>query len=61
MGVTIGFVLLMIVQLPDYRTWLGILLVLVVLGASPIAVRTFLRSLAEEENERPDELRKHGW
>jgi hypothetical protein len=61
MGVTIGFVLLMIVQLPEYRSWLATLLVLVVLGASPFAVRIFLRSLTEEENEQADEARKHGW
>jgi FtsH-binding integral membrane protein len=59
MGVSISFVLLMIVQLPEYRSWLAILLVLIVFVASPIAVRIFLRSLTQEDNEQTDEARKH--
>lgn len=58
-GVTMSFLLLMIVQLPEYRSWLATLLVLMVFIASPIAVRIFLRSLKKEENEKPDGLHKH--
>jgi hypothetical protein len=56
MGVTLSFLLLMIVQLPEYRSWLATLLVLMVFIASPIAVRIFLRSLKKEENEKAEEL-----
>ncbi|MFY9527757.1 MAG: hypothetical protein WBC04_04660 [Candidatus Acidiferrales bacterium] len=61
LGVSIGFVLLMVVQLPEYRSWLATLLVLVVFGASPFAIRIFLRMLTEEENEQADEPRKQRW
>lgn len=58
MGVSISFVLLMIVQLPGYRPWLEALLVLIVFVASPIAVRIFLRALAKEEDEEAEEIHK---
>lgn len=58
MGVSMSFLLLMIVQLPEYRTWLATLLVLMVFIASPIALRIFLRSLTSEENEQADEIQK---
>jgi hypothetical protein len=59
MGVSISFALLMIVQLPKYRSWLATLLVLTVFVASPIAVRIFLRSLTQEDNEHTGETHKH--
>jgi hypothetical protein len=59
MGISISFVLLMIVQLPEYRPWLETLLVLIVFMASPIAIHIFLRGLAEEENKQADEIHKH--
>lgn len=46
-----SFLLLMIVQLPEYRSWLATLLVLMVFIASPFAVRIFMRSLSTEEDE----------
>ena len=58
MGVSMSFLLLMIVQLPEYRSWLATLLVLMVFIASPVAVRIFLKSLANEENEQADEAHK---
>jgi hypothetical protein len=58
MGVSMSFLLLMIVQLPEYRSWLATLLVLMVFIASPIAVRIFLQSLTREENEQADEVHK---
>lgn len=58
MGVSMSFLLLMIVQLPEYRSWLATLLVLMVFIASPIAVRIFLQSLTREENEQPDNVHK---
>ncbi len=58
MGVSMSFLLLMIVQLPEYRSWLATLLVLMVFVASPIAVRLFLQSLSIDESERADEVHK---
>lgn len=58
MGVSMSFLLLMIVQLPEYRSWLATLLVLMVFIASPIAVRIFLRSLTTEEDEQADEAHR---
>jgi membrane protein implicated in regulation of membrane protease activity len=58
-GVSISFVFLMIVQLPEYRSWLATLLVLIVFVAAPFAVRIFLRSLTQEENEQADEDQEH--
>ncbi len=58
MGVSMSFLLLMIVQLPEYRSWLATLLVLMVFLASPIAVRLFLQSLSTDENERTNEVHK---
>jgi hypothetical protein len=50
MGVLMSFLLLMIVQLPEYRSWLATLLVLMVFLASPIAVGLFLQSLKTDES-----------
>ena len=58
MGVSMSFLLLMIVQLPEYRSWLATLLVLMVFLASPIAVRLFLQSLSTDESERANEVHK---
>jgi drug/metabolite transporter (DMT)-like permease len=58
MGVSMSFLLLMIVQLPEYRSWLATLLVLIVFLASPIAVRLFLQSLSTDESERANEVHK---
>src|SRR5258708_20764871 len=58
MGVSMSFLLLMIVQLPEYRSWLATLLVLMVFLASPIAVRLFLQSLTTHESERANNFHK---
>jgi DMSO reductase anchor subunit len=58
MGVLMSFLLLMIVQLPEYRSWLATLLVLMVFLASPIAVRLFLQSLSTDESERANKVHK---
>ena len=49
MGVSIGFLFLTIVQLPEYRGRLATLLVVMIFVASPIAVRLFLRVLKEDD------------
>ncbi|HUL16141.1 MAG TPA: hypothetical protein VLV88_09110 [Terriglobales bacterium] len=56
LGIAIGFTFLAMVQLPHFPHWLGVSLVVVVLATSPFAIRTFLRSLVEEDakaNEMP--------
>jgi hypothetical protein len=57
-GVCTSFLLLMIVQLPQYRSSLATFLVLMVFIASPLAVRIFLRILKREEKEQADDLRE---
>jgi len=58
MGVSMSFLLLMIVQLPEYRSWLATLLVLMVFLASPIAIRLFLQSLSTDESKGANEVHK---
>jgi len=55
MGVSIGFVLMTAVQVPDFPRWLAASLVLVVFIAAPFATRTFMRSLKQEEQEQARE------
>jgi len=57
-GVSGAFLLLMITQLPEYRSSLATFLVLMVFIASPFAIRIFLRSLSQEEKEE-EEVHKH--
>ena len=58
LGVTIGFVFLMMVQMASFPMWLGISLVTVVFIASLFGTRIFLRSLAQEEREEEDRVRR---
>ena len=55
LGVSIGFLLMIVVQVPDFPQWLAALMVLVVFIAAPFATRTFMRSLKQEEQEQADE------
>ena len=48
-GVAIGFILMTVVQVPNFPGWLATLMVLAVFVAAPFATRTFLRSLKQEE------------
>jgi hypothetical protein len=63
LGVTIGFIFLVMVQMNSFPEWFGVSLVLVVFIASLFGTRIFLRGLAQEdkktEDEACDELR-HG-
>jgi L-lactate permease len=52
LGLSIGMTFLVMVQLPQFPMWLGISLVVVVFTAWPFAIRSFLRSLKQEEEER---------
>jgi FtsH-binding integral membrane protein len=51
LGVSVGFTFLVMVQLPEFPPWLGISLMVVVFTASPFAVRTFVRSVKQEDEE----------
>jgi len=51
LSITIGFIFLMIVQMPHFPMWLGITLIMVVFVASLFGTCIFLRSLMQEERE----------
>jgi ABC-type Fe3+ transport system permease subunit len=51
LGVVIGFTFLAMVQLPQFPPWLGVSLMVVVIMASPFAIRTFVRSLMQEDEQ----------
>ncbi|MGC1686205.1 MAG: hypothetical protein WA734_11340 [Candidatus Acidiferrales bacterium] len=52
LGVSIGFVLMTVVQIPDFPGRLAVSMVLVVFIAAPFATRTFMRSLKQEERQQ---------
>ena len=58
LGLSIGFIFLVMVQMPAFPVWLGISLVTVVFIASLFGTRIFLRSLAQEEREEEDRVRR---
>ena len=58
LGLSIGFIFLVMVQMPATPMWLGISLVTVVFIASLFGTRIFLRSLAQEEREEEDRVRR---
>src|ERR1700721_2089749 len=51
LGVSIGFIFLVIVQMPEFPQWLGVTLLVIVFIASFFGVRIFLRSVAQEEKD----------
>jgi FtsH-binding integral membrane protein len=55
MGVSIGFILLVMVQRPSFPQWLGVLLMALVMLASTLGTRIFLRSLAQEDRKTEDD------
>ncbi len=57
MGVTIGFIFLVMVQMPSFPEWFGVSLILVVFMASLFGTRIFLRSLSQEDKKTEDEAR----
>jgi hypothetical protein len=56
LGVAIGFTFLMMVQLPTFPPWLGVSLVAIVVAASPFAVRRFVRSVMQEDEQQSKEF-----
>jgi hypothetical protein len=51
LGVLIGFLFLVLVQVPGFPRWVGICLVMIVFVASQFGLRIFLRSLKKEEQD----------
>jgi hypothetical protein len=58
MGVTIGFIFMVMVQMAAFPEWLGVSLIVVVFIASLFGTRIFLRSLAQEDKRTEDEARE---
>jgi NAD/NADP transhydrogenase beta subunit len=57
LGVSIGFIFLIMVQMPEFPQWLGVTLVVIVFIASLFGTRIFLRSLAQDEKDEDDKIR----
>jgi hypothetical protein len=57
MGVSVGFLFLVMVQAPRFPEWFGVLLIAIVFFASTFGTRIFLRSLAVEDRRAEDEAR----
>jgi hypothetical protein len=51
LGVLIGFTFFAMVQLPQFPLWLGVSMIVMVLTSSPFAVRTFMRSLIQDDEQ----------
>ncbi len=56
LGVSIGFIFLIMVQMPEFPQWLGVTLVVIVFIASLFGTRIFLRSLAQDEKDENDKI-----
>ena len=57
MGVTIGFIFLVMVQMPSFPEWFGVSLIAAVFMASLFGTRIFLRSMAQEDKKTENEAR----
>ncbi len=57
MGITIGFLLLVTVQMPSFPEWFGVSLIAAVFMASLFGTRIFLRSMAQEDKKTEDDAR----
>ncbi|HXN17959.1 MAG TPA: hypothetical protein VN875_06470 [Candidatus Binatus sp.] len=57
LGVSIGFIFLIMVQMPEFPQWLGVTLVVMVFIASSFGTRIFLRNLAQDEKDENDKIR----
>jgi membrane protein implicated in regulation of membrane protease activity len=58
LGVTIGFIFLVMVQMPSFPEWFGVSLIAVVFIASLFGTRIFLRSMSQEDKKTEDEARE---
>jgi NAD/NADP transhydrogenase beta subunit len=57
LGVFIGFIFLIMVQMAEFPQWLGVTLVVIVFIASLFGARIFWRSVAQDEKEEDEEIR----
>lgn len=57
LGVSIGFIFLVMVQMPQFPQSLGVSLIVVVFIASLFGTRIFLRSMALEDKKTEDDAR----
>jgi FtsH-binding integral membrane protein len=57
LGVSIGFIFLVMVQMPQFPQSFGMSLIVVVFIASLFGTRIFLRSMAQEDKKTEDEAR----
>ena len=55
LGVSVGFIFLVMVQMPQFPQWLGVSLIVVVFIASLFGTRIFLHSMAQEDKKTEDE------
>ena len=58
LGISIGFIFLMMVQMSWFPVWLGASMITVVFVASLFGTRIFLRSLGQEEREEEERVRR---
>jgi protein-S-isoprenylcysteine O-methyltransferase Ste14 len=58
LGVTIGFIFLVMVQMPSFPEWFGVSLIAVVFIASLFGTRIFLRSMSQEDQKTEEEARE---
>ena len=58
LGVTIGFIFLVMVQMPTFPEWFGVSLMAVVFVASLFGRRIFLLSMSQEDKKTEDEARR---
>jgi len=58
LGVSIGFIFLVMVQMPSFPEWFGVSLMAVVFVASSFGTRIFLRSMSQEDRKTEDEARE---
>jgi hypothetical protein len=58
LGVSIGFVFLVMVQMPEFPQWFGVSLIVVVFIAGLFSTHIFLRSMALEDKKTEDETRQ---
>jgi hypothetical protein len=57
LGVTIGFIFLVMVQMPSFPGWFGVSLMAVVFVASLFGTRIFLCSMSQEDKKTEDQAR----
>jgi Ca2+/Na+ antiporter len=57
LGVSIGFIFFVMVQMAQFPQWLGVTLMAIVFIASLFGTRIFLRSVAQDEEDEDEKIR----